>query len=472
MRLCLCLAILILSGYAAGEFLYGSNKTENLAGESFAFVHVNVIPMDRERVLMDQTVIVTDGRISKIGAAKKTKVPKGATEIDGAGKYLIPALSDMHVHMIGMDYNLMFPPQAQFTAEDLDFNKILFPYVANGVAIVEVMSAIENHLTLRDKIAQGEVLGPRLILGRMIDAPGKAFPEPLAVWVDDAASARQAVLDTKEAGYDRMKVYGFLNRESYDSILATAKEVGLPVDGHIPIELSVEYVLEAGQNHIVHVEEVTRMAKGDFSPERIDYFAGIIAASDTWVSPTLVTSRQIVAIFDDHEKELARPEMRYAQHPMLQGIWSFFLNNRYLPIPEEYRQGIRDGFEQFGRPFTKVLQDKGVKLLTGTDTGLPTLVPGFALQEELEELVSAGLTPYQALRASTTNPYEFLGELEDAGTVEVGKRANLVLLEANPLENISNTQRIAGVMIQSRWLSKAEIKAGMDEVVAYFDSFK
>ena len=103
MRLCLCLAILILSGYAAGEFLYGSNKTENLAGESFAFVHVNVIPMDRERVLMDQTVIVTDGRISKIGAATKTKVPKGATEIDGAGKYLIPALSDMHVHIIGMD---------------------------------------------------------------------------------------------------------------------------------------------------------------------------------------------------------------------------------------------------------------------------------------------------------------------------------------------------------------------------------
>ena len=133
---------------------------------------------------------------------------------------------------------------------------------------------------------------------------------------------------------------------------------------------------------------------------------------------------------------------------------------------------IRDGFEQFGRPFTKALQDKGGKLLTGTDTLLPTLVPGFALHEELEELVAVGLTPYEALRASTTNPFEFLGELEDAGTVEVGKRANLVLLEANPLENISNTQQIAGVMIQSRWLSKAEIQAGLDEVVAYYDSFK
>jgi len=445
---------------------------EEVSGDIIAFTNVNVIPMDQERVISDQTVIVTDGRISNIGAAKKTKVPKGATVINGAGKYLIPALADMHVHMIGLTWNIMFPPQAQFTAEDLDFNKILFPYVANGVTTVEIMSALPDHLALRDQIARGEVLGPRLILSKMIDAPEKAFPEPIAVWVDDAASARQAVLDAKEAGYDRMKVYGFLNREAYDSILAMAKEVGMPVDGHIPVELSVEYILGAGQNLIAHSEEVTRMAQGDFSPERIDYFAGIIAASETWVSPTLVTSRQIVAIFDDHEKELARPEMRYAQHPMLQGIWSFFLNNRYLPIPEDYRQGIRDGFEQFGRPFTKALQDKGGKLLTGTDTGLPTLVPGFALHEELEELVAAGLTPYQALRASTTNPFEFLGELEDAGTVEVGKRANLVLLEANPLENISNTQQIAGVMIQSRWLSKADIQAGMDEVVAYFDSFK
>ncbi|MFC1954124.1 amidohydrolase family protein [Chloroflexota bacterium] len=190
------------------------------------------------------------------------------------------------------------------------------------------------------------------------------------------------------------------------------------------------------------------------------------------MSPTLITSKTFVALFDDHEKELAKPETRYAQHPMLQGIWSYLLNNMYLPMSEEHRQGILDGFEQFQRPFTKALQDKGVKLMTGTDTFLPSLVPGFALHDELEELVAAGLIPYQSLRASTTNPFEFLGELEEAGTVEVGKRANLVLLEANPLENISNTQRIAGVMIQSHWLSKAEIKAGMDEVLAYFDSFK
>jgi len=244
--------------------------------------------------------------------------------------------------------------------------------------------------------------------------------------------------------------------------------VGLPTNGHIPAELTLEHVLEAGQNHIVHVEEVTRMAQGDFSPEQIENFARIISDTDTWVSPTLITSRTILALFDDHENAMSKPEMRYAQHPMQQAFMSFLLGT-YMQMPEEHRQGIRESFEQFGRPFTKALQDKGVKMMTGTDAGLPALVPGFALHEELEELVSAGLTPYQALRASTTNPYEFLDELEDAGTVEVGKRANLVLLEANPLENISNTQQIAGVMIQDRWLSKVEIQEGLEELITYYD---
>jgi len=458
----IALAIMIISSMVAG---CGESEA---AGDIIAFTNVNVIPMDKERVLSDQTVIIGEGRISEIGPTSSTKVPRGADEIDGTGQYLIPALADMHVHMIGLDYNLLFPPEAQLTAEDLDYNKILFPYVANGVTIVAIMTALEDQITLRDQIAQGEVLGPRLILNRMMEAPAASFPEPIADWVDDATSARQAVLDAKEAGYDGIKPYGHLNQESYDSILATAKEVGLPTNGHIPAELTLEHVLEAGQNHTVHVEEVTRMAQGDFSPEQIENFARIISDTDTWVSPTLITSRTILALFDDHENAMSKPEMRYAQHPMQQAFMSFLLGN-YMQMPEEHRQGIRESFEQFGRPFTKALQDKGVKMMTGTDAGLPALVPGFALHEELEELVSAGLTPYQALRASTTNPYEFLDELEDAGTVEVGKRANLVLLEANPLENISNTQQIAGVMIQDRWLSKVEIQEGLEELITYYD---
>ena len=438
-------------------------------GDIIAFTNVNVIPMDKERVLSAQTVIIRDGRISKIGSASSIKVPSGATEIDGTGQYLIPALADMHVHMVGEAWNVMFPPEAQFSAEDLDFSKFLFPYVANGVTTVQVMSALPEHVTLRDQISRGEVLGPRLILGRVIDGPEKAYPPPISTWVSTAAEARQAVLDAKEAGYDKIKVYSFLNQESYDSIIATAKEVDMPVDGHIPMDLSVEYILESGQNFIAHAEEVKKHAQGNYDQERIEYFAKIIAESDTWITPTLIIQRGILAIFDDYEKELARPEARYLQHPMHQGIWSYLIHNMYLPMTPEHRQGIRDGFELFQRPLTKALHDRGVKLVAGTDALIPPLVPGFSLHHELEELVDVGLTPYEALRTSTTHPFEFLGELDEAGTVEVGKRAELVLLEANPLDNISNTQKIAGVMTQGRWLSKTELQDGLEELAAYYD---
>ncbi len=167
-------------------------------------------------------------------------------------------------------------------------------------------------------------------------------------------------MDANEAGYDRIKAYGFLNQESYDSIMATAKEVGMPVDGHIPLALSVEYVLEAGQNQIVHSEEVIRFAEENYGKERIDYLADIIAESDTWISPTFISTRNFLALFDDHEKELARPEARYWQHPMQQAYWSFTLNNIYLPMSPEHRQGIRDGFELSPRPFPKALNDRGV----------------------------------------------------------------------------------------------------------------
>jgi len=333
------------------------------------------------------------------------------------------------------------------------------------------MSALPEHITLRDQINRGEILGPRLILGRMIDGPGQAWPPPIATWVATPAEARQAVLDAKEAGYDKIKVYSFLSQEAYDAIMATAKEVRMPVDGHIPMALSVEYILEAEQNLIAHAEEVMKHTRGNYDQERIDYFARIIAESDTWLTPTLITMRNILALFDDLDRQLARPEVRYLQHPMHQGIWSYLIGNIYLKMPPEHQLAIREGFELFQRPLTKALYDRGVKLMTGTDTPLPTLVPGFSLHRELEELVDVGLTPYEALRASTTHPFEFLGELADAGTVEVGKRANLVLLEANPLEDITNSRKIAGVMIQGRWLSQAELQEGLEELAAFYETF-
>ena len=428
-----------------------------------ALVHVNIIPMDEECVLGDQTMIVQDGRIQQIGAASSTEIPAEARRIDSTGKYLIPALADMHIHLEGSAWNIMFPPESYYSNDDLDFEKILFPYLANGIATAQVMSALPEHIPLRDRINRGEVAGPRLILNRMIDGPGQTWPPPINTWVETPSEARQAVLEAEQAGYDGMKVYSFLSPECYHAILTTAQEISMPVSGHIPDALSVEEIIAAGQNLIAHSEEVMKRAQENYDPQQIDYFAGIIASSDTWVTPTLTTSRKILAIFDDLQGELSKPEIR-TLHPMALGVWSYLTENIYLKIPPEHHQAIREGFESFQLPFTKALQDKSVKLMTGTDALIPTNIPGFSIHDELVELVGTGLTPYEALKASTTHPMEYLGELDDAGSIDIGKRADLVLLEANPLEDISSTRLIDGVMIWGRWYTRSDLDMRLEEV--------
>ena len=173
-----------------------------------------------------------------------------------------------------------------------------------------------------------------------------------------------------------------------------------------------------------------------------------------------------MAIFDNLNEELSRPEMDIL-HPMVGGIWSYLIENMYLKIPPEHQQTIRDGFTSFQQPFTKALHDKGEKLMAGTDAFIPTNLPGFSLHDELQELVAVGLTPFEALRSATTYPMEFLGELSEAGTVEVGKQVDLVLLDANPLEDIKNTRAIAGVFCKGHWLDQSDIKRIMKTGKSY-----
>ena len=429
-----------------------------------AFVHANVVPMDRERVLRDQTVVVAGGQIAALGPAARIKVPAGAIRIDARGRYLLPAFSDMHVHVEGESWNGLLSPEARAASKDPPFEDFLFPYVANGVTTVQVLSGTRELLPVRGRIAQGELLAPRLILARMIDGPDKAWPPPLSSWVATAAEARDATRRAKADGYDKMKVYSFLTKDTYDAVIATAREQRMDVVGHIPYALSVEYVVDAGQRMISHTEEVAKHADGDYSPERIAYFAKRIADGGVWLTPTLVTTRRIIDDFTTPATLFDAPEAAYVRHPMQRDIWSFIANmNR--AIPPKARTRLRDDFEKFQRPFTKVFHDHGGQLMTGTDALLPRLVPGFALHQELRELVAVGLTPYQALRTSTTIPYEYLREA-DAGTIAVGKRTDLLLVDANPLVDIGAAAKIAGVMMRGRWIGRAEIARRMRRIAA------
>jgi hypothetical protein len=407
-----------------------SDSDDDTAGD-FAFVDVNVIPMDTNRVVEHQTVVIGEGRVLSMGDTASLKIPAGAHRIEASGQYLIPALNDMHVHLEGQAWNALFPPDQQFPPGALDFEKLLFPYVANGVATLQVMSALPEHIELRQAIERGELLGPRLLLSRMIDGPGRAWPPPISTRVSTPEEARQAVLDAHQEGYDSIKVYSFLDRASYEAIITTAAEIGIDVGGHIPYELSLEEVLEAGQKLIAHSEEVMKIAQSPYTQDQIEDYATTIAASGAWITPTLTTNRNILAVFEDFDGELARPEARYL-HAMDRGIWSFINTNLYQPIPQDQRTAIEDGFLQFQLPLTHALNQAGAKLMTGTDSLIPSTVPGFSIHDELAELVDVGLSPYEALRSSTTEPFAFLGEVEQAGTIETGKRANLVLLQSNP----------------------------------------
>jgi imidazolonepropionase-like amidohydrolase len=462
--------LVIVTILSLGMSAYTNAAGSNRAAEKrvIAFFHATVIPMDRERALRDHTVVVSDGKIVAIGPMSRVKVPVDALRIDATGQYLIPALCDMHVHLLGEAWNIMVPPEVQLAGKDIPFEKFLFPFVANGVTTVQELFAKPEQIALRQRVATGELLGPRLILAQTLDGPKKAWPPPLTTWVASPSEAREAVHRAKDAGFDKIKVYSFLDRESYDAIITTARELKMDVIGHIPMSVSVEYVLEAGQKLIAHSEEVAKHTKGDYSPERINYFADIMAKRGVWMTPTLVTTRSILELFDNSERLLARPEIKYFRHPMQTAVWSFMIEKLYLPTPADARAKLRQDFERFQRPLTKAFHDKGGKLLTGTDAIIPGIVPGFAVHRELKELVEVGLTPFEALRTSTTAPFEYLGEIDKAGTIEVGKYSDLVLLDANPLADISGASKVAGVMIRGRWIAKEEIKKRMNEIEASF----
>jgi imidazolonepropionase-like amidohydrolase len=432
--------------------------------QPIAFVNASVIPMDRERVLRDHTVVVQNGTITTVGPSAEVKIPRGARRIDAKGRYLLPAFCDMHVHQVTAVWDMMLPAEARVPNDRIPYERFLFPYIANGVTLVQELSATKEDIALRNRIRDGELLGPRMILAPMIDGPDKAWPPPLSTWVANPEEARAAVRRAKADGVDKIKVYSFLSRESYDAIVATANELGMDVIGHVPMELSVEYIIDAGQKLIAHSEELAKHVDGDYSPQRIDAFADLLAKSGVWLVPTITTTRSILEQFDDAPAVLGRPEGVYYNDPLQKGVWNFVSQNLYQPIPPNHRQRLRDDYEKFQLPLVKAVYQKGGRLLAGSDTMLPGLVPGFALHRELRDLVEAGLTPYDALRTTTTNPYEYLGESDRFGTIAKGKQSDLVLVDANPLEDIAAAAKVSGVLIRGRWVGDEEIRATMKSI--------
>jgi imidazolonepropionase-like amidohydrolase len=436
--------LLALSLIAIANFtLAQSGKEPNATKASItAFVNVNVIPMDRERVIENQTVIVRDGRIAEIGPANKIKVPDGATRIDGAGKYLMPGLAEMHGHIPQQN-----APKAYTEA-------VLFLYVANGITTVRGMLGASNQFELRDRANRGEIVAPTLYL---------AGPSFNGNSVNSPEQAVSMVRQQKQEGWDLLKVHPGLTRDEYDAMAKTAKEVGIRFAGHVPADVGIIHALEMGQETIDHVDGYIEYLNGDAGPVDEAKLADVVRrtkAAGAWIVPTMALWETLIG-YTDLNTLAAMPELKYAP-PQQVEQWKTAHRNR-VNQPNFDRKKTK--FIATNRiRILKALNEGGVRILLGTDAPQQFSVPGFSIHREMALMVKCGFTPYQIIHSGTKNVGDYFKSKDNFGTIEVGKRADLILVEGNPLKDVANISRRAGVMARGRWLPESEIRRKLDEI--------
>lgn len=402
-------------------------------GGDVALVDVTLVPMDSERVVPHTTVLVRNGVIMAVGPAKDVGVPEGALRIDGRGRFLLPGLVDMHVHL--------------FDSRDLSL------YLAHGVTTIRNLGgygSADSILEIRRQVAAGERVGPAIYTsGNWLD--GDPPFRRINTVLRTPAEARAEVRREKRLGFDFVKVYATLGPDVYQEIVRTAAEEGIAVTGHVPGPVGLNAVLAGGQVAVDHAAALAALGP----PEVL---AARVREARVAVTTTLVMARIAATLRGAPERldsMLARPEARW----LSEETRAFWRTAPFVGLP---RDGSGEQLYGSSAAMVRALQTEGVELLAGTDAGLWGNVPGASLVAELRLLVQAGLTPYQALRAATVSPARFLDRVVPGagqpGALAVGNRADLLLLEANPLEAIGALDRRAGVMVRGRWLDAAELR--------------
>jgi imidazolonepropionase-like amidohydrolase len=433
----------------------GLGQRHPLAGRDGSVVisHVNVISMKDDQVLADRTVVVRHGKVIKIDRTENNHHEKLALQIDGSGKYLMPGLADLHVHL--------------FSSDDL------LSYVANGVTTVMNMHGEPPDLRWREQVLKGRLLGPTIYTASPA-VDGLPPLNEMFVTEEKPRDAEAFVHDSKLAGYDFIKLYGTLRPDVFRAILQAAQREKIPVVGHINRQVGALEVLKSSQVLAAHLEDLM-FARFDHPPSdtELNEFANAIAASHITVTPNLNVNPTNIAQLKDLSSVLESTDAQLLP-PAAFSQW-MPANNRNDKDDAAGQIERMTAVQQALGKLVNMLGARGVPLVLGTDAA-PYGFPGLSVHQELSELVEVGFSPYQALLTATRNAGVFVGHnvpnSPSFGTIAEGSVADLLLLSANPLSNIANTERIEGVMLKGLWLSSAEIGRRMATMQAHSAAVK
>lgn len=425
-------------------FLCGISFAFAAASGTVAFVDVTVLPMDTERVLTGQTVIVKGERITEIGQVASVRVPEGAQKIDGRGKFLIPGLAELHGH------NPPLGSSKQY------FEDVFYLFVANGVTTVRSMQGFAGQLEWREKARKGEIVAPTLYLAGP-SFSGQSVPSP--------QTAIDRVRAQKAEGWDLLKIHPGIKPEVYTALAKTAKEVGIEFSGHVPADVGLVECIKQGQRTVDHLDgyiEHLRAKDGPIDPAKLAEIVKFSRESGVWVVPTMPLWEVILGALDQKQID-AYPELKYMPRAVRES-WKKSYASRQAN-PNFNREQARRIVEN-RNVLLKALHDGGVKIIFGTDAPQQYSVPGFSIHRELAAMRAVGMSNFAVLQSATKNVGDYYEQVDAFGTVATGQRADLVLLRGNPLEDLAHVAKRAGVMVRGRWLAESDIQAGLAQIAA------
>jgi imidazolonepropionase-like amidohydrolase len=439
----------LITGRAQNPAPQATTLQQGMTLHQVAFIDVNIIDVEMGRLRRNQTVYVEDGVIKTIRKAQTARLPKGTLRINGRDKYLIPGLADMHIHHTSSG---AFADGAQPPLYD---EKDLLLYLVNGLTTVRNMAGTAFDLTIKSKLSKGEIIGPHYYTSGPALVTGKR-----GFTVSSPEQAAAVIAEQKKAGFDFIKVYCCFtkeNQEIYDRILEAAQAQQIPAVGHIQIRLPFEDALKL--RSIEHLEHLPRYFHDEFPDlKKHQELVKKLLESKTVICPTL-TPFELYKLSDEKAlaKYLKKPEMRYFSALQFDEEMNLLQAKKsYLNDPAQGKD-MKQMYDAAMR-YVYFLHQQKIPLILGTDSGgIFPLAPGFSVHRELELLTRAGLSPMEALRTATVNVARFLGNADKRGSIAEGKDADLVLLDQNPLVNISNTRTIRGVMIGKTWIDSPAI---------------